>query len=63
MLAMFVRIREPFVWSKIKSMLGFKLKKKNGFNQLSLNSFVNSAMNVEFVCLILIGVKNYLERI
>jgi hypothetical protein len=51
-----VRISEPFVWSVIKEMLGFKISKAQQFDNM-LVYFVNSNMNLEYVAIILKGVQ------
>ena len=55
-IALVVRIREPYVQAVFGGIFGCKSNQKVKFSSLSLNSFVNSAMNVEFVCLILNGI-------
>ena len=52
-----MRIFEPLVWDVLKEMFT-KKKASLRFSSLSLNSFINSAMNVEFVCLVLEGIRN-----
>ena len=54
--AMLVRLREPYVWKTLRSVFGLKKLRGVQYSTLSLNSFINSAMNVEFVCLVLTGV-------
>ena len=39
-----------------------KKSKKQKFRKEGLNSFLNSAMNIEFVYLILLGVNNFMEN-
>ena len=58
-----VRACEPYVWNTFKSMFGCKKQSELKFKSLSLNSFINSAMNIEFVCLILNGVSNFMFEI
>jgi hypothetical protein len=54
---------EPFVWYEFKkSLFCVKKTKKNAFNQDSLETFLNSAMNIEFVYLILVGVNSHLDQ-
>lgn len=62
------RLSEPFVWYAIvddlKSML--RCRKQSSTNKLkyskeSLNSFINSAMNIEYVFIVLTGINFYLE--
>ena len=61
----FIRISEPFVWSIFKKsfyqrcrsrQIVEKMKTKK-FSQESLDTFINSAMNIEFVYLILLGIN------
>jgi hypothetical protein len=56
LLAMVVRISEPFVWSVIKEVLGLKKKKEQDFDNM-LVYFVNTNMNLEYVAIILKGVQ------
>jgi hypothetical protein len=56
LLALIVRLSEPLVWKNLTQKLCCRKKKRVSFSSSSLNSFVNSAMNIEFVCLILSGV-------
>ena len=48
-----IRITEPFVWATFVSLFGCKKPLLITFSELSLNSFIQSTMNVEFVCLML----------
>lgn len=62
-----IRVSEPFVWTNIKAdinYLGFKCcnKKRAKFSEESLDSFLNSAMNIEYVYLLLLGINTYLEK-
>ena len=57
MLAILVRVKEPYVLMTLKELFRYKKINKQNYSELSLNSFINSAMNVEFVCLILKGVR------
>jgi hypothetical protein len=60
-IAMVVRVREPFVWNTFQRLFRCKKRKTRlHYSSLSLNSFINSAMNVEFVCLMITGVRNCL---
>ena len=61
-----VRFREPYVWTKFtnsfkKLCCKKKRNKEHLFANESLCSFINSAMNIEFVYLILIGINNHME--
>jgi hypothetical protein len=66
-LIMLLRICEPFVYKKLKRQLQqlfFKDKykaQKIDYSKDSLNSFLNSALNIEFVSLILQGVTNTMD--
>jgi len=53
---MLIRVSEPFVWSVIKEMLGFKNNKAQVFDNM-LVYFVNTNMNLEYVAIILKGVQ------
>jgi hypothetical protein len=61
-LASLIRLCEPFVWNALKAQMRCKAQKKAKYSTDSLNSFVNSAMNVEFVCLILVGVCTFMKE-
>jgi hypothetical protein len=60
-----IRITEPYVWSHLKKDLRkvgcFKTKKdadkKKKYSTESLATFINSAMNIEFVYIILLGIN------
>jgi len=55
------RISEPFVFSKVKQQLGIKIKKKQiAYSEQTLSHFLQSAMNIEYVCLILTSLKTVL---
>lgn len=61
------RISEPYVWTNFKAdlnMVGCKCckNKRAVYSKVSLDSFVNSAMNVEYVYLLLQGINTYLEK-
>ena len=57
--SMFIRLREPYVWNTFGEIFGFsKSNSKMKFQSLSLNTFINSAMNIELVCLVLGGVRS-----
>jgi len=63
-----IRIVEPYVWDNFKEFLkdifylnvGAKGKRK--FTKESLDSFLKSAMNIEYVYLILLGINQTNER-
>ena len=62
----FVRLIEPYVWQTFKAevvrLLNIETKKtKVKFEAESLDSFLNSAMNIEFVYLILLGISCSVE--
>lgn len=57
-----IRVTEPYVMEVIKEIFCRKKSKmKNKYAERSLDSFLNSAMNIEFVNIILKGVKNYMD--
>jgi hypothetical protein len=57
-----IRIREPFIWRNVFKYRICKLCVKDTYvAKDSLNSFVNSAINVEYVYLILVGVNNFMK--
>ena len=68
-----VRISEPFVWQEfkifIKNYIPCKQQKQKSnlrplkFSDESLCSFMNSAANIEFVYLILLGINNFMDNI
>ena len=59
---MCVRIFEPYMFMALKeSFCCFKTNQKKKYSSESLGSFVNSAMNIELVCLILVGVRHYMK--
>jgi uncharacterized membrane protein len=49
---------EPFVCQQIKKAMRIKSDRKSSHSDESLNSFLNSALNIEFVCLILASVRS-----
>ena len=51
-----IKFSDPFIKADILN----KKSKKNFYNE-SLCAFVNSAMNIEFVYLILVGINNFME--
>jgi hypothetical protein len=60
----FIRLAEPYVWTNFKADLRklCKCKKKGEqkrakFSKESLDSFLNSAMNIEYVYLLLLGIN------
>jgi hypothetical protein len=53
---MLIRVSEPFVWSVVKEMFGFKSGKAQVFDNM-LVYFVNTSMNLEYVAIILKGVQ------
>lgn len=57
-----MHITEPHVWQKLKSqMCKSKQGKKVKFSEKSLDTFLNSAMNVEYVYIILNGISDMFE--
>ena len=60
-----IRISEPYVWEEFKKVMQpifccqkqqTEIWKQPKFSNESLYSFVTSAMNVEYVCVILVGI-------
>ena len=55
-----IRIAEPYVWKTLKTEIQKSFKclksKKQKFESESLDSFLNSCMNIEYVYLILVGI-------
>ena len=65
-----IRISEPFVYQEFKAMIQKffcctkkRAEKKLEFSDESLCSFMNSAANIEFVYLILLGINNFMENL
>jgi hypothetical protein len=58
------RILEPFVFNQLWNMLPCKSckSKKKKFSDESLHSFLNSAMNIEFVYVILVGIRQFRDQ-
>jgi hypothetical protein len=59
-----IRLAEPFVWTNLKTDLRklFRCKKSEKqkrakYSKESLDSFLNSAMNIEYVYLLLLGIN------
>ena len=55
-----VRLREPYVWTIFKqkcSIINTYPRPKDRFSNESLYSFLKSAMNIEYVYLILYGIN------
>lgn len=51
-----VRLSDPYIWKELKRVLKCR-KQKSKYSSAPLSSFLNSAMNIEFVYLILNGVN------
>jgi hypothetical protein len=68
-----IRLQEPFVWQEFKRSVAWlfccrsktaqliKGKKKFGFFDYSLDQFLRSQLNTEFVYLILLGINSHLD--
>jgi hypothetical protein len=63
-----IRLYEPFVWNHFKQdLLSLSRnkdvgKEKKKFSNVPLCAFANSAMNIEFVYLILFGITRFNEN-
>jgi len=58
-----VRLQEPFVWQTIKKKFYCKNSySAHNYSSDSLNSFVNSAMNIEFVYVVLVGIRAFMQE-
>jgi hypothetical protein len=55
-----VRLREPYVFKHFKQDI-LKMKNNRKFAYEPLCAFANSAMNIEFVYIILLGVNNFMQ--
>jgi hypothetical protein len=61
-----IRLSEPYVWNHFKQDFKYLFsressKKKEKFSSEPLCAFANSAMNIEFVYLILLGTCNFMD--
>lgn len=59
-----VRFSEPFIWNNFKAdikRLFCRLKMRGKIAQQPLNSFLNSAMNAEYVYMLLVGINFHLD--
>jgi len=60
--AFLIRVTEPYVREVLKEIICKKKSAmKNKYAEQSLDSFVNSAMNIEFVYIILKGINYYMD--
>ena len=59
-----IRLGEPYVWQSLKQTCCGKnhIEKRVKFSEESLNSFLNSALNIEHVYIILTGINKHLEN-
>jgi len=55
-----IRLTEPYALQTVKEIV-CKKKGTQQYADQSLDSFLNSAMNIEFVCIIIKGVNNYMD--
>ena len=62
MIQSFVRLTDPYIWKEFKRVLKCK-KEKAKYSSAPLSSFLNSAINIEFVYLILNGVNVVMGKI
>ena len=58
----FIRVSEPLIWHELKKSFCKSTLKKQIYSDEALSSFLNSAINVEFVYLILNGVKQSIDQ-
>ena len=62
-----IRLSEPYVWNHFKQDVKYLFSRKldgaakQKFSSKPLCAFANSAMNIEFVYLILLGINNFLD--
>jgi hypothetical protein len=58
-----LRLTEPVVFEEFKKMFAFWRKKESSekFASSALCSFLNSAMNIELVSVVIIGVTNFMD--
>ena len=64
MILAYIRLGEPYVWQSLKQTICGKnhIEKRVKFSEESLNSFLNSALNIEHVYIILTGINKHLEN-
>lgn len=61
-----IRLSEPYVWNHFKQDIKYLFNResstsKQKFSSEPLCAFANSAMNIEFVYLILLGINNFMD--
>ena len=60
-----IRLFEPYVWktfkTEIQKLLPCLKTKKQQYSKESLDSFLNSCMNIEYVYLILVGISSHID--
>lgn len=61
-----IRLSEPYVWKHFGQDMKHLFKRKSNqqkvkFSSEPLCAFANSAMNIEFVYLILLGINNFMD--
>lgn len=59
-----IRLAEPYVFQQLRASFCKNTKQeKCKFCKEALCSFVNSAMNIEFVYIILLGINNFMDSV
>lgn len=61
-----VRLCEPIIWTNLKAdvfslLCCSKTTKRAAYSRETLDSFLNSAMNIEYVYLLLVGISTYFD--
>lgn len=62
-----IRLCEPVIWTNLKADISSwcrcccKQPKRSSYAKETLDSFLNSAMNIEYVYLLLVGISTYYD--